>query len=99
MKPILTAAEIEQLDAAIAEELPDLMQRAERREAAIAEDTLSGQLRRALLSAEIRQERAAAEAGVTAREYADWMAGDAPLPSTAFDRLAAMVHHHLQPVP
>lgn len=99
MKPILSDNEIERLDATIHAELPDLMRRAKLRESAIAENTLSGELRRALLAAGIRQESAANEAGVSLIQYADWMSGVAPLPSTALDRLASLIHVHLQPAP
>ena len=99
MKPILTDTEIEQFEAAIRLELPELTRRAEQREIAIAEKTLSGELRRALLAAGIRQEAAALEAGVTVRQYADWMTGVAPLPSTALDQLASLIHGHLQVAP
>lgn len=99
MKTPLTEAELDRIEAEVTDELPDLLQRAARRNMAIAENTLSGQLRRALISAQIRQEHAAVEAGITTRQFADWMTGDAPLPSTALDRLAALVHHQLQPAP
>jgi hypothetical protein len=99
MKPVLSDDEIERLDSAIQNELPDLVRRAQLREAAMAEQTLSGELRRALVAAGIRQESAAVEAGITLPEYADWMTGVAPLPSTAIDRLASLIHAHLQPAP
>ncbi len=99
MKPTLSGAELEQLDTAVQVELPDLMHRASQREYAIAENTLSGELRRALLAAGIRQELAANEAGVSLIQYADWMTGVAPLPSTALDRLASLIHVHLEPAP
>lgn len=99
MKPILSDAEVERLEAAIEGELPELTRRSDQREQAIAENTLSGELRRALLAAGIRQEAAALEAGITVRQYADWMTGVAPLPSTALDQLASLVHVHLQVAP
>lgn len=89
--------EIERIDTLIANELPDLVSQDQRRIDARKENTVSGQLRQALHEAGIRQRDAAAAAGVSLKEYAAWTAGDAPMPTTAFDRLAELVHLHLSP--
>lgn len=89
--------DMERVDALIASELPDLVAQDQRRVDARKENTVSGQLRRALHEAGIRQRDTAAAAGVSVKVYADWMAGDAPMPTTAFDRLAELVHLHLSP--
>ncbi len=89
--------EIEQVDTLIANELPDLVAQDQRRIDARKENTVSGQLRRALHEAGIRQRDAAAAAGISVKKYAAWTAGDAAMPTTAFDRLAELVHLHLSP--
>ncbi len=89
--------DIERVDALIAAELPDLVAQDQRRVDARKENTVSGQLRRALHEAGIRQRDGAAAAGISIKEYAAWTAGDAPMPTTAFDRLAELVHLHLSP--
>ncbi len=91
-------ADLDRLEEQIAAELPAMVQRDQRRAAAFSEATVRGQLRRALHDAGIRLPTAAAVAGVSDRDYADWLTGDAPLPSTAIDWLAELVHLHLAPV-
>jgi ribosome-binding protein aMBF1 (putative translation factor) len=93
-----TPEERERLKQARAEadaELPDMLERAARRRQAMAEQNVSGQLRRAIAEDGWRYEELSAQAGITVAELADFMTGDVALPSTAVDRLAELVHQKL----
>jgi hypothetical protein len=86
--------QIEQVEAEIAAELPELLARADRREAAMKEESVSGRLRRALRTRPVRD--VAVIAGVDDRTLADWMCGDISLPSDAIDRLARELNLNLE---
>ncbi|HUQ68689.1 MAG TPA: hypothetical protein VM165_04150 [Planctomycetaceae bacterium] len=85
------------LERSILAEMPQLLERDRRRQIAMSDNSISGQLRRAISQSRLRYEPLALEAGVSFEELADFMAGDAPLPSTAIDRLAAVLHQTLVP--
>jgi len=79
---------------AVAEEeaaRPANIARLERMDLAADEETLSGELRRAIRNARRPFSALAKEAGVTPQELLDFRSGDAPLPSDALDRLIAVL--------
>lgn len=86
--------EFDQIEAAIRAELPELLERATRRRLAIKEDSISGQLRRALAGRQLKEIAKLAQVDVTI--VADWFSGDASLPSNAIDRIAHELHLTLQ---
>jgi hypothetical protein len=92
----MDAAEIDRIDAAIQAELPELLDRAQRRAKAIQEQSVSGRLRRAIVERGLRHEEVCRETGLTFEQLSDFMTGE-PLPSTAIDALAAVVHYELVP--
>jgi len=94
----MTPEEVDRIDAEIAAELPEISARADRRQRALAEPNVSGQLRRAIRESSLHFMAICRSTGITHRQLADFMTGDEPLPSTAVDRLAALVHHQLKPV-
>jgi hypothetical protein len=94
---MMTPEEVDQIDAEIVAELPELLERAKRRQKALAESSVSGQLRRAIRASSLRLTEVCRATEITRRQLADFMTGDSPLPSTAVDRLAALVHHQLTP--
>jgi hypothetical protein len=89
--------DLEQFDQAIQAEMPALLEQDRRRHAALQENNISGQLRRVISGRRMRYEELARQAGISFEQLAEFMAGDAPLPSTAIDRLASLVHHQLVP--
>ena len=70
---------------------PRMIERAHQLEAAIREETVSGQLRQAIALSQIQYADLARHASITPRELADFMVGEAQLTSDAFDRLAALL--------
>jgi hypothetical protein len=90
-----SAEELQRLRAAADAELPEFIERAERRRRAMEEQNVSGQLRRAIADDGFRFQALAAAAGVSTQEIADFMTGDIALPSTAVDLLAAEMHQKL----
>lgn len=90
-----SAEELQRLRAAADAELPELLERAERRRRAMEEQSISGQLRRVIAEDGFRYQALAAAAGITAQEISDFVTGDIALPSTAVDRLAAEMHQKL----
>ncbi|MGE0374672.1 MAG: hypothetical protein AB7I48_09370 [Planctomycetaceae bacterium] len=85
-----TAEEYAEWRRKVAEEeaaLPANLSRLRRMDDAAAEQTFSGQLRRAIRDAHIPHHTLAAHIGVTWRQLLDFEAGDAALPSDAIDRL------------
>lgn len=85
---------IDHLDAVLQAELPELLERAERRRNALTEESISGQLRRAIAGRHLKE--MADVAGVDSVTLADWFAGDATLPSDAIDRIARKLNLTLQ---
>ena len=75
----------------IAAELPALLEQSERLHEAMQEETLSGQLRRAIHHSGRPLSRIAADAGITARQLTDFLTGGRTLRSDALDRLTAAV--------
>jgi predicted DNA-binding ribbon-helix-helix protein len=83
--------EAARLDAIASEEelhKAELIARLERQDRATEEDSLSGQLRRAVADSLIGPERLAAEIDVDLSAFVAFQAGDAELPFGAFERLA-----------
>ncbi|MGD9855466.1 MAG: hypothetical protein AB7U20_11020 [Planctomycetaceae bacterium] len=66
---------------------PANMARLKRMDGAIAEESLSGEVRRAIRDARRPYITLAAEVGVTPQQLLDFRSGDAPLSSDALDRL------------
>jgi hypothetical protein len=77
--------------AAIAAELPDAIQRAERLREASAENTVSGHIRRAVHQSGRSLHWIARTAGISVELLADWLAGDRTLRSDVLDRTAQAV--------
>lgn len=73
-------------------ELREMLERAARRRAALAEQNVSGQLRRAIAASGSHYEALCAQSGITFDQLTDFMAGDAALTSRDVDRLAELVH-------
>lgn len=78
-------------------ELPDLLDRAKRRADALAEPTMSGQLRRAIKASELGLRDIAEEIGTSPVELSAFMCGDQPLSSDVLDSLAALLGYELVP--
>jgi hypothetical protein len=76
---------------AIAAELPEAVQRAERLREAAIENTVSGRLRRAVHQSQRPLDAVAGDAGITAELLCDWLAGDRTLRSDVLDRVAQAV--------
>lgn len=79
-------------------EIPEFLARAERREQALREQSVSGQLRRAIAESRLPYQILSKQSGVELVALADFMTGDAPLDSAAFARLAAALGYELVPV-
>ena len=85
---------------AVAEEeaaRPDNLARLERRRAAMAEQSISGELRRAIAGCGLRLHDLARRSDVPAAALSDFMAGDAPLDTDQVSRIAAVLDCHLAP--
>lgn len=85
---------LEQLRAersAIAAELPEATERAERLREAAAENTVSGHVRRAVHGSRRPLETIARDADISADLLCDWLAGDRTLRSDVLDRVAQAV--------
>ena len=79
-------------------ERPEIIERARQRAAAAAEDTFSGELRRAIAASPMRMAEVASQAGVAVEQLARFLNGEAPLDSDAIDRIAALLNYRLTPV-
>ena len=66
--------------------------------AALEEDNISGQLRRAIVAGGLSLPQLAKQAAVPVETLDDFMAGDAPLDSDALARVAAVLGYELTPV-
>lgn len=90
----LTPEEAERLQMAREQaqaEMPDILQRADKLEAALREETVSGQLRQAVVASRLQYVDLARHAEISAQILADFMVGEAELNSAAFDRLAEVL--------
>jgi len=76
---------------AIAAELPEAIQRAERLREAAAENTVSGHVRRAVHQSRRPLEAIARDAGIPLEALCDWLSGDRTLRSDVLDRVAQAV--------
>ena len=76
-------------------ELPEFLARNERRARALQEQSVSGQLRRAIVAAAMHPVDLATAAAIPLPDLLDFMCGDAPLDTAAVDRLAAHLHCEL----
>ena len=85
--------ELKRLRAIADAERPETIAWARRCGEAMQEQSVSGQLRRAIAADGFRYEELAAVTGIPADDLSDFMAGDLVLTSTAVDRLAAEMHH------
>ena len=80
-------------------EAPELIERHRIRQAeAAAEQTLSGQLRRAVNASGIDLSMLAEQTGLTMNEIGAFMSGSAALDSDAFGRLSAALNLRLTPI-
>ena len=87
----------------IEQDLPELRQQASQMEkdlraAAMREPTVSGQLRRAIFESGIDNRELADRAGLSAKRFAEFLAGRATLDSVAIDKLAALFKQQLRPI-
>ena len=102
----LTAEEREKLlkyREQIKRELPELRERAkqfesERREAAMLEPTISGQLRRAIADSGLDRRELAERVGVSGKAIAEFLIGMRCLDSQAIDKLGALLNQELKPI-
>jgi hypothetical protein len=98
-----TAAEKAAWEAAVAEaesEVPETLEYFRKATAAAAEETFSGELRRAIHHVHDRQmtlDALLAAAGIPWDALEPFMVGEASLPSDVIDRLAGALGLHLQP--
>ena len=83
----------------IAKELPDLQARDQMRKDACEEDTLSGELRRAVHASEFSLAEIAARVGITPVLLDDFLTGERTLRSDVIDRLANVLGCELNRVP
>jgi hypothetical protein len=94
----LTAAETERLAKyreQIAGELPDLAARDQMRKDAREENTLSGELRRAIHDSELSLAEIATHAGITPVVLDDFLTGERTLRSDVIDRLTSVLGYEL----
>ncbi len=94
----LTAAEKDRLEkyrAQIAQELPELVARDQMRKDAREENTLSGQLRRAVHESDLSLAEIATRVGTTPILLDDFLTGERTLRSDVMDRLASVLHCEL----
>ena len=82
--------------AAIADELPDMIQRDQMRKEAHEEQTLSGELRRAVHASRHSLATIATQAGITLIQLDDFLTGERSLRSDVMDRLAGAVGFQCQ---
>jgi hypothetical protein len=97
-----TPEEREHWQKAVAEELagvPDLIERDRLREAAAAEQSISGQLRRAIAASKIEYGVLAERSGVSVEMIGEFMCGRAALDSDAFGRLSCLLNLQLAQIP
>ncbi|MBW3542573.1 MAG: hypothetical protein KY476_20105 [Planctomycetes bacterium] len=95
-----TAAELAGWEAAVDEEeraIPENRARGRQFFTALREQTLAGQLRRAISASPMRLAEVAEKAGVSPDALKAFMFGDAPLDSDAFGRVAAVLSCELAP--
>jgi hypothetical protein len=94
---MLTKEEINRIDEQVRAELPEIIERQRRKQIAVQEQSVSGQLRRAILETKLLYPDLAERAGVSMLELDEFMTGG-PVSSKVVDRLAAAVKHQLTPV-
>ncbi len=80
----------------IAGEVPELAQRDQMRKEAHEEQTLSGELRRAVHASRHSLATIATQAGITPIQLDDFLTGERSLRSDVMDRLAGAVGFHCQ---
>lgn len=76
----------------------DNLARLPRLQAALEEDNISGQLRRAIVAGGITIPQLADQAAVSVEALDDFMAGEKPLDSDSLARVAAILGYELTPV-
>ncbi len=82
----------------IDQELPEILQRAEKRENALQESTLSGQLRRAVTESELNYTEIAAKSQISIQDLDEFMTGERELSSGTIDKIALTLGYQLQSV-
>jgi len=75
----------------VAQELPELQARDQMRKDAREENTLSGELRRAIHESDLSLAEIAAQAGITPIMLDDFLTGERTLRSDVIDRLASVL--------
>lgn len=94
---MLSKVEIDRIDKLVKAEAPEILERLRRQEVAIQEQSVSGQLRRAILETKLLYPDLCRLSGVTLEELDDFMTGE-PVSTKVFDRLAAAMKYELTPV-
>ena len=87
----------------IEHELPELRRRAKqveaaKRETAMREPTISGQLRRAVAESGYDHRELAEQVGVSGKALAEFLIGASPLDSATIDRIAALLKQELKSI-
>ncbi len=82
----------------IARELPDLIQRDQMRKEAREEQTLSGELRRAVQASELSLTAIASQAGIAPIMLDEFLTGERTLRSDVLDRLTMALGFRFSPV-
>jgi hypothetical protein len=82
------ADEIERIEQQVNAELPEIMERQRKKKVAREEQSVSGQLRRAIHDGNLRYPQLVRLSGVSMEELDDFMTGE-PVPLRVFEQLAA----------
>src|SRR5581483_8100131 len=88
------AEEIERIEQQVNAELPEILERQRRKQIAREEQSVSGELRRAVHDSNLRYPQIARLSGVSMEELDDFMTGE-PVALKTFERLAAAMNCHL----
>jgi hypothetical protein len=91
-------ARLEHYRTQIAEELPDLIEKDRMRNEAREENTLSGELRRAIHGSGLSLQAIGAQTGITSLMVDEFLTGERTLRSDVLDRLAKVLSYELHRV-
>ena len=92
-----SAEEIDRIEEQVQADMPEMLERQGRKRIALQEQSVSGQLRRAIHESKLLYPQLSRLSGVSMQELDDFMTGE--LVSTkVFDRLAAAINYQLTPV-
>ena len=90
---------LRRLQAQVAEELPELIEKGERLHEAALEKSLSGELRRSIHNSRIPLTRIASDIGIDVLDLDRFLTGEGTISSDAMDRLAETLGYTFGKVP